>query len=58
MFICNKHRPLYKAGFVKSSVQYEHTGKMKSNEKVECIMSMKTAFKILKTPNGMKSTGR
>ena len=56
MFGYSKHKPLYKAGFVKSAVQYEHTGKMKSNEKVECVMSTNTAFKTLKIPKGTKST--
>ena len=56
MFGGSKHKPLYRAGFVKNPVQCEHTGKTKSNEKVECVMSMNTAFKTLKIPKGMKST--
>lgn len=29
--------------------------KMKSNEKVECVLSVNTAFKTLKIQKGMKS---
>lgn len=56
MFGYSKHNPLYKAGFIKSPVQYELTGKMKSNEKVECVLSVNAAFKTLKIQKGMKST--
>lgn len=55
MFGYSKNNPLYKLGFITSPFRYELTGKMKSNEKVECELSVNGAFKTLKIQKGMKS---